>query len=182
MADEPVDVDVDLQGNTETSKTSGPEEKPVVAAPQYSEDLMEQFGLGDVLNDLRSRKMRSSFSHYISEIPTDVVPLKPRCPAGSLIQVAMQPINEDERRLELFDERVLRNSLTLKESSAKVPLPDWLEVEQPWGDEDRKRRRKDRKKKRKKKKRKRNAEDAANADGEDGGKDDEERRLKKKRK
>lgn len=181
MADEVVDVD--MQGNTEAAKTAAAEDdpRPVVTAPQYSEDLMEQFGLGDVLNDLRSRKMRSSFSHYISEIPTDVVPLKPRCPAGSLMEVAMQPINEDERRLELFDERVLRNALTLKESSTKVPLPEWLDVEQPWGDEDRKRRKKDRKKKRKKKKRKRNMEDAGHADGDDGAKDDDERRAKKKR-
>lgn len=150
--------------------------------PQYSEDLMVQFGLGDVLERLRSRKMRSSFSHYIAEIQKEHVPLKPRCPAGSLAEIAFQPINEDERRLEFFDERVLRNALTLKESDQKPPLPDWLEIEQPWGDDDRKKRKKDKRKKRKKKKRKRNHDDTG-GEGEGGVRgDDEERRARKKRK
>lgn len=151
--------------------------------PQYSEDLMVQFGLGDVLEQLRSRKMRSSFSHYIAEMQSEIVPLKPRCPAGSLAKIAFQPINEDERRLEPFDERVLRNALTLKETEQKPPLPDWLETEQPWGDDDRKKRRRDKKKKKKKRKRKRNHDDG-NVEGEDGANkgDDDERRAKKKRK
>lgn len=161
------------------SKPEGGDTVPPTA-PQYSEDLMVQFGLGDVLDGLRSRKMRSSFSHYITEIQKENVPLKPRCPAGSLAEIALQPINEDERRLELFDDRVLRNALTLKESAEKPPLPDWLDVEQPWGDDDRKKRRKDRRKKRKKKKRKRGHDDGG--DGEDNGRDDDERRAKKKRK
>lgn len=145
-----------------------------------SEDLMVQFGLGDILADLRSRKLRSSFSHYISELPTNIVPLKPRCPAGSLAEIAHQPVNEDERKLEFFDERVLRNALTLKESPDKPKLPDWLDVEQAWGDEDRRKKKRDKKKKKKKKKRKRQAEDGG--DDHTNRLDDDERRLRKKRK
>lgn len=134
---------------------------------------MTQFGLAGVLSELRSRKLRSSFSHYISELSTEVVPLKPRCPAGRLAEIALQPVNEDERRLELFDERVLRNALTLKEGGEKPPLPDWLEVEQPWGDDEKRKKRRDKKRRKKRKKRKRNAE---------GEEEDDEKRAKKKRK
>lgn len=150
-----------------------PEGEGASNTPQYTEDLMTQFRLASVLSDLRSRKLRSSFSHYISELSTEVVPLKPRCPAGRLAEIALQPVNEDERRLELFDERVLRNALTLKEGGETPPLPDWLEVEQPWGDDEKRKKRRDKKRKKKRKKRKRNAE---------GEEEDDEKRAKKKRK
>lgn len=140
-----------------------------------SEDLMKHFGLGDVLTELRSRKLRSSFMNYITELPTDKVPLKPRCPGGLLTPIANQPVNEDERVLEEFDERVLRAALTLKEDPTAVTMPAWLDEEQPWGDDERKKKKKDKKKKKKKKKRKRGVDD-------DGRLDEEERRLRKKRK
>lgn len=179
MSDDAVEVVPSAPEHAAAANDNAVEESSAPATgPQYSEDLMVQFGLGDVLEQLRSRKMRSSFSHYIAEMQSETVPLKPRCPAGSLAKIAFQPINEDERRLELFDERVLRNALTLKETEQKPPLPDWLETEQPWGDDDRKKRKRDKKKKKKKRKRKRNQNDAGgNAEG-----DDEERRAKKKRK
>ena len=112
---------------------------------------------------------------YIPEIPTDKVPLKPKCPAGSLMEIALQPVNEDERVIEPFDERVVRAALTLKEADEKIAMPDWLSIEQTWnGEDERRKRRKDKKKKKKKKKRKRDR------DGEDGGDDDERRRKKRK--
>lgn len=151
--------------------------EPTLLASQ-TEDLMVQYGLSGVLSDLRARKLRSSFMQYISELPTDKVPLKPRCPAGQLMEIAAQPVNEDERRLELFDERVLRKALVLKETGEKVKMPEWLDIEQSWGDDDKRKRRKDRRKKKKKKKRKREREE----DGGEGGRgDDDERRRKKRR-
>lgn len=136
-----------------------PDEPPVAA--QYSEDLMEQYGLREVLADLRSRKMRSTFANYITDIPSEKVPIRPRCAAGSLVEIAMQPANEDVRKLELFDERVLRGALSLKEGGEKPKMPDWLDVEVPMGEDERrasKKRREIRKsKKSDKKKRKRSA-------------------------
>lgn len=141
-----------------------------------SDNLMQQYGLTGVLNEMRSRKLRSSFMHYITELPTDKVPLKPRCPAGKLMEIVMQPMDENEVALELFDERILRRALTLREGGGKVQMPEWLDQEQNWGDEERKKRRKDRKKKKKKKKRKRERD----GDG-DGKYDDDERRRKKRK-
>ena len=147
---------------------------PPAAPPKPADNLMEQYGLMGVLAEMRSRKLRSSFMHYIPELPTDKVPLKPRCPAGTLMQIALQPMDEDEKVMELFDERVLRRALTLREGG-KVQMPEWLDQEQSWGDEERKKRRKDRKKKKKKKKRKRDREDG------DGKADDEDRKRKKRK-
>lgn len=148
------------------------------------EDLMSQYGLWDVLKELRARKLRSSFLHYITELSSDVVPLKPRCTAGGLKLVALQPVNEDERRLEEFDERVLRNGLALKESGEeKVELPKWLDDEQSWeGEDERKKRRKERRKKKKKKKRKRTQETGEGVSGPGGPDEDDEKRARKKKK
>lgn len=144
--------------------------------PSSTNDLMKRYGLDVALTEMRSRKLRSSFMHYIAELPTEKAPIKPRCPAGLLSEVAYQPVNEDERVIEEFDEHVLRTALSLKEGGDPVKLPDWLEEEQPWGDEERRKKKKDKKKKKKKKKRKRGADD------DEGRLDEEERRLKKKRK
>jgi hypothetical protein len=147
-------------------------------------DVLEQYGLGSVLADLRSRKIRTTFSHYISDIPTDIVPVRPRCRAGSLMEIAMQPVNEDERRLEEFDERILRAALTLREGGPRPELPAWLDEEQPIGDDDRRKRKERRKKKkRRSSKRKRDGEGGdGSVDGHEDALDDDERRLKKKRK
>ncbi len=143
-----------------------------------STDVMAQFGLDGVLADLRKRKMRSTFASYVADVPGDVIPIKVRCPAGSLMEVAMMPVNEDERKLELFDERVLRNALTLKESDEKPKFPDWLNEEVPWPDDEQRKRRKDKKKRRRRKKRKREGTDP----GDDDVLDEDERRLRKRRK
>lgn len=142
-------------------------------------DLMAQFGLSGVLADMRKRKMRSSFANFVADVRSDVIPIKARCPKGSLVEIARMPANEDVRRLEPFDERVLRNALTLKESGEKPKLPDWLNEEVPLGEDEQRKKRRDKKKRKKKKKRRR--EGADGADGEDGL-DDDERRLKRKRK
>lgn len=147
-----------------------------VAVGTGSEDLMKHFGLGDVLTELRSRRLRSSFMNYIPELPTDKVPLKPRCLGGLLMPIARQPVNEDERVLEEFDERVLRAALTLREGGGSVKMPDWLDEEQQWDADERKKKKKDKKKKKKKKKRRRATED------DEGRLDEDERRLRKKRK
>lgn len=139
-------------------------------------DLMEKFGLKDVFTELRARKLRSTFMHYLVELPTDKVPIKPRCPGGTLGEIARQPINEDERPLEEFDERILRAALTLKETAEPIKFPDWLDEEQPWENDERRKKKREKKKKKKKKKRKRGAED------EEGRHDDDERRMRKKRK
>ncbi|KAI0567074.1 hypothetical protein FGB62_4g114 [Gracilaria domingensis] len=163
-----------------SSSNNAPKSAPAQQPQNTSDDLMNQFNLTEILTELRTKKLRSSFMFLINEIPTDVVPLKPRCPAGSLLEIAMQPVNEDERRLELFDERVIRNALTLKESPDPVKMPEWLHVEQPWGDDDKRRKRREKKKRKKKKKRKREAEEADAMDA--SRHDDEERRARKKRK
>lgn len=144
--------------------------------PTPTNDLMKRYGLDVALMEMRSRKLRSSFMHYIAELPTEKAPIKPKCPAGLLSEIAYQPVNEDERTIEEFDERVLRAALSLKEGGESVKLPDWLEEEQPWGDDERRKKKKDKKKKKKKKKRKRGPDD------DEGRLDEEERRLKKKRK
>lgn len=145
--------------------------------PTDKDDLMNHFDLSDKLVEMRHRKIRSSFMHYIAELPNDNVPLKPRCPGGLLGEIARQPVNEDERALEDFDEQVLRAALTFKETDRDaVKMPEWLDEEQPWGDDERKKKKKDKKKKKKKKKRKRSGDD------DDGRLDEEEKRLKKKRK
>ncbi|CAN8069650.1 unnamed protein product [Agarophyton chilense] len=181
MSDEVVHVPPLLpSGNVHNNNASPKQAHPAPTKPlTNSDNLMDQFNLTEILTELRNRKLRSSFMFLINEIPTDVVPLKPRCPAGSLLQVAMQPVNEDERRLELFDERVIRNALTLKETHEPVKMPEWLSVEQPWGESDRRKKRRDKKKKKKKKKRKRDAEEA---DTIDGTLREDERRARKKRK
>jgi hypothetical protein len=101
------------------------------------------------------------------------------------MEIAMQPVNEDERRLEEFDERVLRAALTLREGGPRPALPAWLDEEQPIGDDDRRKRKERRKKKKKRRssKRKRDSEAGdGSADGHEDALDDDERRLKKKRK
>lgn len=153
-----------------------PAQGDAACASSPTNDLMKRYGLDVALAEMRSRKLRSSFMHYIAELPTEKAPIKPRCPAGLLSEIAYQPVNEDERAIEEFDERVLRAALSLKEGGESVKMPDWLEEEQPWGDEERRKKKKDKKKKKKKKKRKRGADD------DESRLDEEERRLKKKRK
>lgn len=153
----------------------------MASSASVPDDLMQQYGLSDVLTELRGRKLRSSFMNYLQELPTDKVPLKPRSPGGLIVPIARQPVMEDERPLEEFDERVLRAALTLKEGG-KVSMPAWLDEEQHYdADEMKRKKKKDKKKKKKKKKRKRalNDDDDPNAPSK---LDDEERRLKKKRK
>lgn len=150
-----------------------------------SVDVLEQYGLSEVLNHLRARKLRTTFAHYLSDIPTDIMPIRPRCKAGSLMEIAMQPVNEDERKLEEFDERILRAALTLREGGPKLSLPTWLDEEQPLVDDDRKRRRDKRKKKKKRRSSKRKREgdgDGTGAGDHEDGLDEDERRLKRKRK
>lgn len=156
---------------------SGPGANPVGAG--MGGDLMAQFGLSGVLVDMRRRKIRSSFANYVGGVRNDVIPIKARCPKGSLMEIARMPVNEDERRLEPFDERVLRNALTLKESDEKPVPPAWLNEEVPLAEDEQRKKRKDKKKRKKKKKRKRDGADAAEGDD---ALDDDERRLKKKRK
>lgn len=141
-------------------------------------DVMAQYGLDGVLGELRRRKVRTTFAQYCSDVPDVVIPIKTRCPAGSLLEVALMPVNEDERKLEPFDERVLRNALTLKESAEKPKLPAWLDEETPWPDDDARRR----KKRRKRRRRKRRRDGKLEAGEAEGGLDDDERRLRKKRK
>jgi len=140
-------------------------------------------GLDGVLADMRKRKMRSSFANFIADVASDVIPIKPRCPRGSLVEIARMPVNEDERHIKQFDERVLRNALTLQESAEKPKLPEWLNEEVALPDEEARRKRKEKKKRRKKKKRRRDGERSGTPGGEgDGTLDDDEKRLKKKRK
>lgn len=90
------------------------------------------------------------------------------------MEIVMQPVNEDQRRYDAFDERLLRSALALRENDGSDPpvtQPAWLSIEQPWADESE---RKKRKKAKKKKKRRRNGEEC---DGEE-----EEKRKKKKMK
>ncbi len=144
-----------------------------ITSARMEGDLMAQFGLSSVLADMRKRKMRSSFANFIADVRSDVIPIKARCPRGSLMDIARMPVNEDERRLEPFDERVLRTALTLKESVEKPKLPEWLNEEVPLADD------RDKKKKKRRKKKKKRKRDGAEGDG---SLDDDERRLKKKRK
>lgn len=157
---------VGQKGDTGDSATPGSVGKPEMS------DLLVQYGLTGVLDDMRKRKMRSTFVNFIADLPKDVFPFKPRCKVGSLREIALMPVNEDVRRLALFDERVLRNALTLTESPEKPALPDWLDEEQEITAEE-KRKKKDKRRKKKKQKRK---------DGKGDGLDDEERRLRKRRK
>lgn len=143
---------------------------------------MTQFGLDGVLADMRKRKMRSSFANFIADVASDVIPIKPRCPRGSLVETARMPVNEDERHIKQFDERVLRNALTLQESAEKPKLPDWLNEEVALPDEEARRKRKEKKKRRKKKKRRRDGDRGGTPGGEDGSLEEDEKRLKKKRK
>ncbi|KAJ8902131.1 hypothetical protein NDN08_006539 [Rhodosorus marinus] len=137
-------------------------------------DLLEYSGLRKDLNELKQLaargKMRSSFSHLIADIPGEDTPINPKCSAGSICEVALQPAAEDERNFEPFDERALRLALVLSEDKEPIPQPAWLKIDQAAiGDE------KKRRKKKKKKRRKR---------GNDTGDDkyDSERRSKRRRK
>ena len=108
------------------------------------------------MKNLRQQRLRLSFSHYIADISNNEdFPIRPRCRAGIVMEIAARPVDEDEGKLEDFDERVLHNALTFKESGEPVPLPEWLDEEQPCTDAERRKRRKDRWKKKRKKKRKR---------------------------
>lgn len=137
---------------------------PFVHASGGGADLLAQFGLGDMLDNFRRRlaknTLRTTFLHYVTDLPVELdgaragVPLRPRCRAGSLMEIARAPVNEDVRVLEEFDERVLRDALTMREGPDKIPMPAWLEFEQKLGSDDR-RRRKERERERRKKKKKR---------------------------
>jgi hypothetical protein len=158
-------------------------------------DLLEAFGLRDLLETFRKRlsrnTLRTTFLHYVTDLPVEVdgpragAPIRPRCRAGSLMEIARAPANEDVRVLEEFDERVLRGALTLREG-AKVEMPAWLEVEQKMGVDDRRRRkerereRRRKKKKRKSGKRKRDGEEEAATGGDgDGGKGKKKKKRRK---
>lgn len=148
-----------------------PPTSPALPEIPINANLLDFFGLTNQLNDMRNTKLHSSFSHYLTGMPTNEdCPIKPRCRAGSLMELVNQPEDEDIRKLEEFDERVLRNALTLKESDELVPLPEWLNDEQAWTTGEKRRRRK----KKRRRKRKRNGE----GDGENG----DEHRRKRRRK
>ena len=115
---------------------------------------------------MRKTKLHSTFNHYITELSSNPdCPIRPRCKAGSLLQLVYQPEDEDIRKIEEFDERVLRNAMTLKESEEAVELPEWLNEVQGWTDLERRRRRK----KKKRKKRKRENGGGGDEGEEDGG-------------
>lgn len=128
-------------------------------------DLLDQFALSKTLDEFRRRlaknTLRSTFLHYLPDLPVELdgarpgAPLRPRCRAGSLIEIARAPVNEDVRPLEEFDERVLRDALTMREGPERIPMPAWLDVEQKLGEDDRKRRRARELERRRKKKKKR---------------------------
>lgn len=83
-------------------------DEAVLSGIPVDADLLDYFGLRSVLDDLRQRKLRSTLSHCIADIPGDETPINPKCAAGSLVEVALQPAAEDERNFEIFDERALR--------------------------------------------------------------------------
>lgn len=188
----PVSLAVESDANESRTENGGHEgtlddadtSRIASAGADRSADVLEQYGLSDVLTRLRARKLRTTFAHYLSDIPTNIVPIRPRCKAGSLMEIALQPVNEDERKLEEFDERVLHAALTLREGGPKPSFPAWLDEEQPLGDDDRKKRREKRKKKKKKRssKRKREGDTDGTAGDHEDGLDDDEKALRKKRK
>mmetsp|Transcript_53 Transcript_53/g.155 ORF Transcript_53/g.155 Transcript_53/m.155 type:complete len:167 (+) Transcript_53:152-652(+) len=140
--------------------------------PPVDCDLLEHFGLRSVLDNLRQRKLRSTFNNYIADISGEETPINAKCYAGSLVEVALQPAAEDERNFETFDERSLRMALVLSEDKEPVPQPKWLQMDQPWDDDDKKRRKKHKKKKKRKKR---------EGDGGDNGEDSDRRKHKKRR-
>lgn len=145
-------------------------------------DFIDSYGLGPALAELRSAKLRSTFAHYLTDIPVADVPVRPRCPAGSLMELALAPANEDERELVPFDERSLRSALVLTEGGPPVPMPEWLSIEQAWDeDDDRRRRRKEKRRKRRKRRRREEGEGGGDDEGE-GDEDGEGGSGKKSRK
>lgn len=152
---------------------SAPSTTPIAgASPPLAADFIDSYGLGPALAELRGTKLRSTFAHYLSDIPVADVPLRPRCPAGSLMELALAPANEDERELVPFDERTLRSALVLSEGGPPVPMPEWLSVEQAWDEVDDRRRR--RKEKRRKRRKRRRREEGDAGDGDEGEGDDGE--------
>jgi hypothetical protein len=139
--------------------------------------LLAEFGLGEMLENFRRRlaknTLRTTFLHYVTDLPVEPdgaragAPVRPRCRAGALMEIARAPANEDVRELQEFDERVLRDALTMREGPDRIPMPAWLDVEQKVGLDDR-RRRKDRERERRKKKKKRRSV-KRKRDGEDDG-------------
>jgi len=129
--------------------------------------------LSGVLERLRGRKLRSTFSTSVANFSTEEAPIKARCVGGSLMDVVHQPVNEDVRKYEEFDSRLLRTALVLREETDPekkvLEQPEWMSQDMPWG-EDGKRKGKKKSKKKKKKKRRRNP---------DGAEDDEGRKRKK---
>lgn len=152
---------------------SAPSTTPIAgASPPLAADFIDSYGLGPAFAELRGTKLRSTFAHYLSDIPVADVPLRPRCPAGSLMELALAPANEDERELVPFDERTLRSALVLSEGGPPVPMPEWLSVEQAWDEVDDRRRR--RKEKRRKRRKRRRREEGDAGDGDEGEGDDGE--------
>mmetsp|Transcript_6264 Transcript_6264/g.12427 ORF Transcript_6264/g.12427 Transcript_6264/m.12427 type:complete len:144 (+) Transcript_6264:65-496(+) len=138
-------------------------------------ELLKSLRLDTLLDELRGRKLRSTFNSSVADLLTEDAPIKARCPGGSLVEVLMMPQgSEGGGEYDRFDERLLRSALALRElepTEPPIPQPEWVSVEQPWADES------DRKKKRKSKKKKKRRRNHPGCEG-DG--EDEERRKRKK--
>ena len=128
--------------------------------------VLARFGLDGVVEELSACALRSTFLQVLVDVkPGTNAPIKPRCPAGTLLDVVMRRRSERQRledvKVSSLDSRVLEGITNFRaDKGNQLPLPSWIQETQPWMDDRRARR-----KRQKKKKRKRRRRDAEEDDG-----------------
>ncbi|KAK4524929.1 hypothetical protein GAYE_SCF07G2832 [Galdieria yellowstonensis] len=95
---------------------------------------MDEHDKGDslesLLEDLWNTPLSVTFRNdYLEGALKDKNVTKPRCPAGSLIQVAQMPDEEDSISIVHFDEKLLKKAFL--PSSVSILEPFWIQKEQP---------------------------------------------------
>eukprot|EP00871_Galdieria_phlegrea_P004370 jgi/Galph1/4934/GphlegSOOS_G3553.1 len=85
---------------------------------------------GAVLNELWNKPLSLTFrNEYLDGKLRDKSVTKPRCPAGSLVEIALRPDEEDIVEFIPPEKSLLRKALVL--SNMTVQEPSWLSEEQP---------------------------------------------------
>ncbi|GJQ11510.1 hypothetical protein GpartN1_g3301.t1 [Galdieria partita] len=83
-----------------------------------------------MLTDLWNSPLSVTFRNdYLDGELRDKNVTKPRCPMGSLVEIAQRPDEEDNTCLVPLDEKLLRRAFP--PSDMEVQEPEWLQQEQP---------------------------------------------------
>ncbi|GJD08025.1 hypothetical protein Gasu2_23390 [Galdieria sulphuraria] len=91
---------------------------------------MEDNLWGSLLSDLWNSPLSVTFRNdYLDGVLRDKNVTKPRCPVGSLVEIAQRPDEEDNTVIAQLDENLLKRAFL--PSNFQVTEPKWLQQEQP---------------------------------------------------